>query len=94
MAPVALQIVCARYEPQGLDETATDALNAELVATLQRRGIAAPSTCRIDGRLCIRINITNHRTSDADLTLLTEAIEAIGAELAAAAAQKPRRAAS
>ena len=94
MAPVPLQIVCARYEPQGLDETATDALNAELVATLQRRGIAAPSTCRIDGRLCIRVNITNHRTSDADLTLVVEAIEAIGAELAAAAAQRPRRAAS
>ncbi len=94
MAPVALQIVCGRYEPQGLDETATDALNSELVATLQRRGIAAPSTCRIDERLCIRVNITNHRTSDADLTLLVEAVEAIGAELAAAAAQNPRRAAS
>jgi aromatic-L-amino-acid/L-tryptophan decarboxylase len=94
MAPVPLQIVCARFESQGLDETATDALNAELVATLQRRGIAAPSTCRIDGRLCIRVNITNHRTNDADLTLLVEAVEAIGAELAAATAQKPRRAAS
>ncbi len=63
MAPVPLQIVCCRYEPPGLDETATDALNAELVATLQRRGIAAPSTCRIDGRLAIRVNITNHRTA-------------------------------
>jgi glutamate/tyrosine decarboxylase-like PLP-dependent enzyme len=94
MAPVPLQIVCARYEPQELDATATDALNAELVATLQRRGIAAPSTCRIDGRLCIRVNITNHRTSDADLTLFVEAVEAIGAELVAAASQKPRRAAS
>jgi glutamate/tyrosine decarboxylase-like PLP-dependent enzyme len=90
MAPVPLQIVCCRYEPQNrdkhLDEAAIDRLNAELVATLQRRGIAAPSTCRIDGRLCIRVNITNHRTSDADLTILVQAIDAIGAELAAAIA--------
>jgi aromatic-L-amino-acid/L-tryptophan decarboxylase len=94
MAPVPLQIVCCRYEPPAMGETATDALNAELVATLQRRGIAAPSTCRIGGQLCIRVNITNHRTSDSDLTILVEAIEAIGAELAAAVTARPRRAAS
>jgi aromatic-L-amino-acid decarboxylase len=94
MAPVPLQIVCCRYEPPGMDETAADALNAELVATLQRRGIAAPSTCRIGNRLCIRVNITNHRTRDADLTILVQAIEAIGAELAATATAAPKRAAS
>lgn len=93
MAPVTLQIVCCRYQAKGLDETATDALNAELVATLQRRGIAAPSTCRVHGRLCIRVNITNHRTTDDDLVLLVEAIDSIGAALAAAA-QRRRRAAS
>ena len=94
MAPVPLQIVCCRYEPDGLDAAATDTLNAELVASLQRRGIAAPSTCRIGERLCIRINITNHRTSDADLTVLVQAIDAIGAELAAAAQAGRLRAAS
>lgn len=99
MAPVPLQIVCCRYQPQehasqGLDETAIDALNAALVAALQRRGIAAPSTCRIGERLCIRVNITNHRTSDADLTILVQAIETIGAELAGAAQPALRRAAS
>jgi aromatic-L-amino-acid/L-tryptophan decarboxylase len=93
-APVPLQIVCCRYEPQGMDETAADALNAEIVATLQRRGIAAPSTCRIDGRVCIRVNITNHRTRDADLTLLVQAIETIGAELTALATAEPKRAVS
>jgi aromatic-L-amino-acid decarboxylase len=92
MAPVSLQIVCCRYEPPAMDETATDALNAALVATLQRRGIAAPSTCRIGGRLCIRVNITNHRTNDADLIILVQAIDAIGAELAAAAIAEPKHA--
>ena len=84
VAPVPLQIVCCRYEPPGMDEVAVDTLNASLVATLQRRGIAAPSTCRIDDRLCIRINITNHRTSDGDLAILVQAIDMIGAELLAA----------
>ena len=83
VAPVSMQIVCFRFEPPGVDEIAADALNAKLVATLQLRGIAAPSTCRIDNRLCIRVCITNHRTRDCDLTMLLDAIESIGLELAA-----------
>jgi aromatic-L-amino-acid/L-tryptophan decarboxylase len=94
MAPVPLQIVCFRYQPPGLDDIAADKLNANLVATMQRRGIAAPSTCRIEGRLCIRVSITNHRTRDGDLTILLQAIDTIGAELAAADQTAPRRAAS
>jgi glutamate/tyrosine decarboxylase-like PLP-dependent enzyme len=85
MAPVPLQIVCCRYEPPGMDDATIDALNVKLVATTQRRGIAAPSTCKIDNRSCIRISITNHRTRDGDLDILVDAIETIGSELAAAA---------
>ena len=85
MAPVPLQIVCCRYEPPGMDDAAIDALNAKLVATMQRRGIAAPSTCRIDDRLCIRVSITNHRTRESDLAILLDAIETLGSELAIAA---------
>jgi glutamate/tyrosine decarboxylase-like PLP-dependent enzyme len=94
MAPVPLQIVCCRYEPPGLDDITTDALNANLVATMQRRGIAAPSTCRIEGRLCIRVSITNHRTRDGDLTILLQAIDTIGAELATREQTARRSAAS
>ncbi len=82
MAPVPLQIVCCRYQPDGLDDAATDELNARLVAELQIRGIAAPSTCRIGQSLCIRINITNHRSRDEDFDVLVAAMERIGAELA------------
>lgn len=85
MAPVSLQIVCCRYQLPGMDEATTDALNEKLVSTMQLRGIAAPSTCRLNGRLCIRVCITNHRTGDDDLAALVQAIESIGAELAAAA---------
>lgn len=82
IAPVALQIVCFRYAPPGMDDNAIDALNARIVATIQRRGIAAPSACRMDGKLCIRVCITNHRTTDSDLAILVQAVEVIGDELA------------
>ncbi len=67
VAPVAMQIVCFRH-------LGSDALNAEIVLRLQEQGIAAPSTTIINGQLAIRVNITNHRTTDADLQVLVEAI--------------------
>ena len=94
MAPVTLQIVCCRYQPPAMNEKLADTLNRRLVAALQERGIAAPSTCLIDGRVCIRICITNHRTSDGDLAILLQAIDCIGAELLAAPSIQESRAVS
>ena len=74
MAPVSLNIVCCRLEPPGLSVQETDTLNADLVADLQMRGIAAPSTCRIGGKVCIRVAIVNHRTREADLDILADAL--------------------
>ncbi|MCW9042622.1 MAG: pyridoxal-dependent decarboxylase [Pseudopelagicola sp.] len=74
LAPVALNICCFRVLRAGDDEAALEALNAEIVLRLQEAGIAAPSTTRINGQLAIRVNITNHRTSERDLDLLFEAI--------------------
>src|SRR5262249_33745567 len=48
---------------------------------LQERGIAAPSTTAINGALAIRVNLTNHRTTEADLDLLLDAVLRIGQEL-------------
>ena len=74
MAPVSLNIVCCRIEPPGQSPQQADQFNADLVAQLQTAGIAAPSTCRIDGKLCIRICIVNHRTGETDLDILVEAL--------------------
>ena len=84
LAPTTLQIVVFRYVPEGLplSEEELDALNDELVIELQERGIAAPSTTRIKGKLAIRVNLTNHRTRFPDLELLIDAVKRIGAELA------------
>ncbi len=74
LAPVALNIVCFRVLRDGADAAALDALNAEIVLRLQEAGIAAPSTTRIGGKLAIRVNITNHRTSERDLDILFDAV--------------------
>jgi glutamate/tyrosine decarboxylase-like PLP-dependent enzyme len=73
-ASVTLNIVCLRLRQQG-DGEADDRTIAAVVERLQRDGIAAPSTTRIGGRLCIRIAILNHRTEPADLDLTLRAAE-------------------
>jgi glutamate/tyrosine decarboxylase-like PLP-dependent enzyme len=65
MAPVALNIVCFRFV--GPD---SDALNTDIVTALQESGVAAPSTTVLDGRLCIRAAIVNHRTRNEDVDIL------------------------
>lgn len=74
MAPATLNIVALRRRFPGATVEEEDRLNADLVAHLQTSGIAAPSTCRIHGRLCIRVAIVNHRTSERDLDMLLDGI--------------------
>jgi aromatic-L-amino-acid decarboxylase len=81
LAPVSLNIVCFRYVAPGLDAPSLDALNEAIVAELQLRGIAAPSTTRIRGVSAIRVNLTNHRTTTEDLGILVSAVRRIGKEL-------------
>lgn len=85
MAPVAMNICCFRYQAEGQDDKTTDAINGEIVIQLQIQGIAAPSTTLVNGRNAIRVNITNHRTTRADLALLVREVERIGLELTASA---------
>ena len=75
LSPVALNICCFRYN-------ASDAVNEEIVVLLQERGIAAPSATKVNGQTAIRVNITNHRSTHADLDILIGAVLKIGAELA------------
>jgi aromatic-L-amino-acid/L-tryptophan decarboxylase len=81
LAPVSLNIVCFRFAPAGTPQRSLDAINEAIVAGLQRDGVAAPSTTRIAGRLAIRVSITNHRTSAADLDFLASEVERRGRAL-------------
>ncbi len=74
-APTSLNIVCFQAEVPGGARIDSDELNREIVMRVQERGIAVPSTAEIDGRLCIRVNITNHRTRREDLEIFLVAIE-------------------
>jgi glutamate/tyrosine decarboxylase-like PLP-dependent enzyme len=88
LAPVALNVVCFRYLPpreagviDEVYERIVDEFNARIVIELQERGIAVPSTTRTAGKLAIRLNIMNHRTTQADLDTTLEAVLALGKEL-------------
>ncbi|MEO8012620.1 MAG: pyridoxal-dependent decarboxylase [Polaromonas sp.] len=81
VAPVAMNICCLRYRAPGQDELAVDRLNDEIVVQLQVQGLAAPSTTLVNGRNAIRVNITNHRTTRADMDMLILEIDRIGQEL-------------
>ncbi|MGH6931564.1 MAG: pyridoxal phosphate-dependent decarboxylase family protein [Dongiaceae bacterium] len=87
LAPVNLNIVCFRVVVPCLGAAELDQFNAAIVVELQERGIAAPSTTRLNGVLAIRVNITNHRTQREDLDLLVSAI----AEIAESRRQRPLR---
>ena len=81
LLPVSMQICCFRYLREDLSDTELDELNAEIVVQLQLQGIAAPSTTKINGRVAIRVNITNHRTRRSDLDLLVREILRIAREV-------------
>jgi aromatic-L-amino-acid/L-tryptophan decarboxylase len=81
LAPVSLNIVCFRYRDPALAPAELDRLNAAIVVELQERGIAAPSTTQVGGRLAIRACLCNHRTQRADLDVLVEGVLRLGRQV-------------
>jgi aromatic-L-amino-acid decarboxylase len=87
--PVVLNIVCFRFDDGSLSPEQLDALNAAIVVDIQRRGLAVPSTTVLDGRTIIRISLTNHRVTDADLASTLAAIVDTGRRLARTPVEGP-----
>ncbi len=77
LAPTALNIVNFRFVAEGLDAAALDELNAEILMTLQERGIAAPSSTVLNGKFSLRVAICNHRSRRDDFDILVESVVAI-----------------
>lgn len=69
LAPAQLNIVCFRYR---CDDA--NCVNADIIATLQESGIAAPSATTIDGQVAIRAAIFNHRTRKMDVDAMVDAV--------------------
>jgi aromatic-L-amino-acid/L-tryptophan decarboxylase len=76
LAPANLNIVCFRVR------AADDETNRKIVVDVQERGLAAPSTTRIDGKVAIRAAIVNHRTAEHDVHALVDAVLESAARLA------------
>ena len=74
---VSLNIVCFRYRIPALSAAELDSLNDELILLLQESGVAVPSRTRINNQVAIRVNLTNHRTTESDIRILVEAIDEI-----------------
>lgn len=84
LAPVALNVVCFRFAPEGLDPARIDDVNREIVMRIQERGIAVPSSTRLRGRFAIRVAITNQRSRRPDFDALVDAVASVGREVLAA----------
>jgi len=95
LAPAPLNVVTFRFLPRGVDPGARgerlDALNAALAVRVQESGVAVPSTTVLDGRLGVRVAITNHRSRISDFDVFVDALLALGRELAAAPMQRPEQ---
>jgi aromatic-L-amino-acid decarboxylase len=89
MAPVPFSTVCFRFRPAALaasqDQPAVgdsiDALNVKLLDAVNRTGKMFISHSRVNGRITLRIAISNLRTEDEDLQLVWDVIRREAAEL-------------
>jgi aromatic-L-amino-acid/L-tryptophan decarboxylase len=83
LAPVALNVVCFRFRAAGCSEQVLNSLNQEVLLRLQESGVAVPSSTILDGKLAIRVAITNHRSRREDFDALAAAVVQTGKEVAA-----------
>ena len=81
MTPVSLNIVCFRYRFNRESVDIQNRMNRELLMRLHESGVAVPSYTILDGKYCIRVNITNHRTQKVDLDMMIDAVVEIGRSL-------------
>ena len=76
LAPVTLQTVCVRYEPEGIAGDALDALTLAWVRRINVSGEAFCSPSQLDGRWMVRVSIGVEGTERADVEDLWERFRA------------------
>lgn len=83
MARVELNIVCFRYRTgrDGDSKQDWNRINKDIAIEMQVSGSVAPSMTTLDGRVCIRAAIVNHRTERCDVDMLIEQALALGRSL-------------
>jgi glutamate/tyrosine decarboxylase-like PLP-dependent enzyme len=81
VAPIGLDIICFRYNPGGKSLEELNALNKEIKLQLEERAVALPGYTTLNGMYCIRVAISNHRTTQADFDDLVDQIKVIAITL-------------
>lgn len=77
-APVPLNILNFRFVHPGVDETALNDINQEILVRLQESGLAVVSGTTLDGRSVLRVGHTNHRSRREDFDLLVAEVVRLG----------------
>lgn len=80
MAPASLDIVCFRVLADGASDASLDELNRELLLRVHESGVAAPSYTTLSGRYCLRVAISNHRSTFEDFDVFVDALLELAAE--------------
>jgi aromatic-L-amino-acid decarboxylase len=74
VAPVPLQTVCVRHEPEGFEGEALDAHTTAWVEAVNRSGAAYLTPAVLDGRWMARVSIGALATEEADVAAVWEAM--------------------
>jgi aromatic-L-amino-acid decarboxylase len=85
LAPVDLQTVCVRHEPEGLEGQALDAHTTAWVEAVNCSGAAYLTPAILDGRWMARVSIGALATEEADVAAVWAAMQ----EAAEATAERP-----
>jgi aromatic-L-amino-acid/L-tryptophan decarboxylase len=81
VAPVPLQTVCVRHEPEGLEREALDAHTTAWVEAVNRSGAAYLTPAVLDGRWMARVSIGALPTEEADVAAVWSAMRAAAERL-------------
>jgi aromatic-L-amino-acid/L-tryptophan decarboxylase len=77
VAPVNLQTVCVRHEPEGLGGEALDKHTTKWVEAVNRSGAAYLTAAVVDGRWIVRVSIGALTTEAADVEAVWAAMRTV-----------------
>ena len=76
MAPVPFALVCFRYAPAGMSESAIDMLNETIMHAVNEDGKVFLSHTKLRGRFTLRVSIGNIRTEERHVRLAWNTLQA------------------
>ncbi|MCY3410336.1 MAG: aminotransferase class I/II-fold pyridoxal phosphate-dependent enzyme [Candidatus Heimdallarchaeota archaeon] len=77
LAPVISNVVCFRHNPGVDDENELEDLNKKILAAMYDNGRVVTSYTSLRGKYCLRIAITNHRSTMKDFDILAAELQNI-----------------